>query len=63
MFKSEKIILSLLLLLLLLPNVSKENNDWLYERNTKIFCPSQNSICEANITYNHPYTPMIDGNF
>lgn len=63
MFKSEKIILSLFLLLLSLPNVSKEDNDWLYERNTKIFCPSKKSICEANITYNHPYTPMIDGNF
>ena len=63
MIKSAKIILSILLILLSLANVSKGDNDWLYERNKKLYCSYKYSICQANITYNYPFTPMIDGRF
>lgn len=63
MIIDEKKILSLLFLLFSLLNSSKEDNDWFYERNKKLFCPSRNSSCQVNITYNNPYTPMILGNY
>ena len=63
MIKREKIVLSLLVILLTLPNASKEDNVWLYERNKKLFYTSAYKICQANITYNYPYTPIIVGSF
>ena len=52
----EKKFLSILLLFLSLINASKGDNDWIYERNKKIFCPSRDSMCEVNITYNNTPT-------
>ena len=61
MVEVEKVILSIIFLLLSLPNTSKEEeSDWLYERNQKFSC--QELICDFNISYNNPYSPMILGN-
>ena len=61
MFYSGKAMLALLFLFALLPKVLIADNDWIYERNKRIYC--EYPICHFNINNDNHFSPLIPAKY